>query len=878
MTQIILISYELLLYGILGSLGYFTDRLFEKLREGDGDLEAHAARETLDYIFNEKFKDSQSIQATEALMMQMRQIITFPQGYPEEFVQSKVQLPENSLAHIELQCAHLLQCAHRLRISIVCFNSALHRELREQHNIDVDILEVIAFSQNFQTSSQLLVSEALRQFSHPSLSAEDGAIGSETQPNIDVTHETSETELPIRDAEELPTEASFNRSSGNTANPPPPARSSQPETSSQSDDRLQYVREIRGEGRVVPTPSRINPASDVLQILVFILSQLLVMQGLQNQFRNMQDTEAWSIEMSMLVDGINLIKLLGLLQSETSEQPTNNQATVQTSKAAANSPGEDATQSNIDPDSALFNADGSDALLAQNNSGGVNVNIEVEMPDRLGSEITAIPKPNSSNETNPILPVVNVNDAAPAILAPAIEQLNDSNVPPPDVQPAPDLPKPPKTNKPADPSPNPPDAPSPDKNNPIEQPPPESPSLELENDSSPPPLLDPSAPQLPIEQPAQPDSNSGGLGTVEPDLGAPAQPIQPPPNNNSTEPDSGPGNLPNAGGRPSVPSLGSGTDNSNAGKGPGDPNSGNPNLGEVNPNPVSPTLPQQPSGLTQLINPAGNSVFQLQSGKFVIADFGGVGRDTVPAPEVIAEVDTLQLIGAAFTPEYLLLDQLGNDLVIKFETEPALEVTLKNFALENLDNLTTATWASLTTGNILFNGQRTIQDSFDVINAKRLLDQVIRPNTVTFLNALNNNTAGQANSNDVIDGMDGDDTLLGLSGNDKLRGNEGNDLLYGDGDNDYLYGGTGDDLLQGGSGRDTLNGGSGRDRFVIAPGMGTTIIEDFTQQDTVVLIGGISPSQISTQIDGNNTLLLFDNQVLATLQGVQINTIPIVIE
>ena len=127
-----------------------------------------------------------------------------------------------------------------------------------------------------------------------------------------------------------------------------------------------------------------------------------------------------------------------------------------------------------------------------------------------------------------------------------------------------------------------------------------------------------------------------------------------------------------------------------------------------------------------------------------------------------------------------------------------------------LDNLSEATGASEDIGNILFDGQAKIEDSFDVFNANQQRGKVFNKNSVTFLNDLDNNTQGFNDSNDVINGQGGNDKLEGLSGDDLLRGGAGNDTLTG------------------GVANDTLTGGPGNDLFVLAAGAGTGTITDFT--------------------------------------------------
>ena len=197
-------------------------------------------------------------------------------------------------------------------------------------------------------------------------------------------------------------------------------------------------------------------------------------------------------------------------------------------------------------------------------------------------------------------------------------------------------------------------------------------------------------------------------------------------------------------------------------------------------------------------------IVRADEGTDVISDFGGVGTGTTPSQEVIHEVDTIRFIGHGLTAENMLLTQTGNNLEIAFEPSGDTKVILLDFDLENLDNLTTETGASVTIGNILFDGQIDIEDSFDVVNADDDRTTIFNRNTVTFLNDLENKTSGFNNSDDVINGQGGKDEIDGLSGDDILRGG---------GAEDKLMGGAGDDVLNGGKEDDDLTGGPGADQF-----------------------------------------------------------------
>ncbi|MEH2259926.1 beta strand repeat-containing protein [Nostoc sp.] len=242
-----------------------------------------------------------------------------------------------------------------------------------------------------------------------------------------------------------------------------------------------------------------------------------------------------------------------------------------------------------------------------------------------------------------------------------------------------------------------------------------------------------------------------------------------------------------------------------------------------------------------------------------ITDFGGVGKSGTPSAAVIAEVDTIQFQGYNLTAQNLLLTQNGSNLEITFEEVADAKVILQNFKLENLNNLP-ATSSRPAIGNILFDGQTSITDSFDVFNANSTKTNLFSKNTVTFLNDLSNNITGLDNSNDVVNGQGGNDKIDGLSGNDLLRGSTGNDTLIGGKGNDTLNGGEGDDLLQGGEGDDSLQGGEGDD--LLWGDAGNDNLFGGTDNDT--LLGGTGDDRLitgSSNLDflGGNHLLSGDN-------------------
>jgi len=250
----------------------------------------------------------------------------------------------------------------------------------------------------------------------------------------------------------------------------------------------------------------------------------------------------------------------------------------------------------------------------------------------------------------------------------------------------------------------------------------------------------------------------------------------------------------------------------------------------------------------------GRNTLPIQEGKGteIIANFSGVGTGIDPSITTIAEVDSLLFEGEGLTAQKMLLTQAGRDLLIGFEGIQDTEVRLKDFALEDLDNLQKSTGAAADIGNLLFDGQTTIQDSFDVVNAHQNLEQVFKANNVTFLNDLDNTTQGLNDSNDVLNGQGGNDKLAGL---------------------------TGDDILRGGEGDDSLLGGDGIDQFWITSGMtkGTDTITDFQVGTDLVGLAGVSEvtgiGNLSIDQSGTNTVVSAFGQKLAVLAGVQATTL-----
>ncbi|MDY6902320.1 MAG: DUF4347 domain-containing protein [Cyanobacteriota bacterium] len=109
----------------------------------------------------------------------------------------------------------------------------------------------------------------------------------------------------------------------------------------------------------------------------------------------------------------------------------------------------------------------------------------------------------------------------------------------------------------------------------------------------------------------------------------------------------------------------------------------------------------------------------------------------------------------------------------------------------------------------------------------------------------------------------------GFSGSVYVYARSGNDTLLGGAGNDYFKGDSGDDLINGGAGNDRVYGGSGKDTFVLSKASGKDTIYDFENGiDSLGLSDGLSFNDLDIQANGNNTNILFGNQVLATLNRV----------
>lgn len=101
---------------------------------------------------------------------------------------------------------------------------------------------------------------------------------------------------------------------------------------------------------------------------------------------------------------------------------------------------------------------------------------------------------------------------------------------------------------------------------------------------------------------------------------------------------------------------------------------------------------------------------------------------------------------------------------------------------------------SPTLGNILFDGETSFSDSFEVWADGQ--PGPLRPGVVTFLDDQNHALDGFDGTDDVVWGGAGKDGLNGLGGSDELRGGAGDDTLSGGADGDILDLGSGVDTVR----------------------------------------------------------------------------------
>lgn len=863
--RVFLIAHGPLLHWATRSLlnTHYTERLFAQIRRDA--LEAHATQETLDYVFSQICRGEGS-QEAKRRFWELEAILLTPPGYQPQRRQQTFQRGE--LEKIELRYA-LAQGIYW----IVSFHPESYMAAQQEITVNAPGRELHILSVN---------EYLIRYSAHSAWAAQlqanlpSDAPQTETAADLDYIPEDAAELHPIAEANRTPPSA--NESTSTVDQPEePPANPVDSESSENSKNLPQQNQQSPGAvGRNHPTPFNSPPLDIPIELLLLPLLEIVLFQLLRPPDQDsMESSSPRSLDSPSLWNTLKAVTALSQLEAHllpvNATEPAGEPAAGRVGMAPDGVPTVKGDTRRTDraepsPSSLRATADPTPGLRARHS-------LPVDQPINLSTDAAADPDDRPDDwlfqvETPTPTPAIDSRTLLSAEPSLQTESLSNSGsnsgasaIPTaPDLSPsAPDGPfNPTDISAPTESQPDP-------QTDPREQPPasPDNPQPPLERPV--PPIAEPSvSPDLPpVPEIGQEPAFPPDLTPDEPDLPPPSEPpatpdrdLDPPDEPGFNEPGSnGPGSAP----RPRDPQ-------------PIPPGTAQP---QPTPPPDQSSKPLPPEPAKPLDGAGGNVVFRINPGRTVISRFGGVGRGVNPSPSQIAEVDTLLFQGSGLTADQLLLIPQRNDVLLRFEAVPDLEVVLQNLPLDNLDNLSQGTWASVTIGNILFDGQSSIQDSFDVIDADLNLAQVLRPNTVTFLNALDNITRGFSAANDVIDGLAGNDTLFGLSGNDKLRGGEGNDVLLGGMGDDLLLGGPGDDLLDGGGGRDILQGGSGRDQFVLRPGSGSVVIEDFQVGEDQLLWAGEQPlPPIMLNVTDQGTELVIQDQVLALLLGVQLTTLP----
>jgi hypothetical protein len=149
-----------------------------------------------------------------------------------------------------------------------------------------------------------------------------------------------------------------------------------------------------------------------------------------------------------------------------------------------------------------------------------------------------------------------------------------------------------------------------------------------------------------------------------------------------------------------------------------------------------------------------------------------------------------------------------------------------------------------------------------------------------------NNIIYAAEGNNSVVAGNGDDLIYAGSGNDIINAGNGNNTIYaaegknqittGNGD-DLIYAGSGNNLISTGTGNDTVYVGSGLNRFILAAGLDSVTIYDFTSNDQISRGAGLSSNaSLTVSISGDDTLISAGSDLLATLKWTQLSSVNIV--
>jgi alkaline phosphatase len=129
---------------------------------------------------------------------------------------------------------------------------------------------------------------------------------------------------------------------------------------------------------------------------------------------------------------------------------------------------------------------------------------------------------------------------------------------------------------------------------------------------------------------------------------------------------------------------------------------------------------------------------------------------------------------------------------------------------------------------------------------------------------------------DLIFANEGNNTVFSGAGNDTIYAGSGDDLIYAGGGNDLIYAGEGNNIISAGTGNDTVYTGSGIDGFILDAGVGSLTIYNFSSNDFITRGNGLTAtSALTLSLSGDDTLVSFGTDLLATLKSVQLDRVSI---
>ena len=253
-------------------------------------------------------------------------------------------------------------------------------------------------------------------------------------------------------------------------------------------------------------------------------------------------------------------------------------------------------------------------------------------------------------------------------------------------------------------------------------------------------------------------------------------------------------------------------------------------------------------GNDKLYGGTGNDILRGGDGDDTYYFILGDGEDIIQDDGSTLNADRV-VFGEGIKPEDILLERIGEDLIIKYSTND--KVTIKNaygykarrgygyYFIENIEFADGTVWDT----------------------------EKIKKNA-----SIRMGTAGadtMTGYGDTI-GYTKDETYYGGDGNDTINAGAGDDTIYGESGDDEINAGDGNDNLYGGTGNDILRGGDGDDTYYFMLGDGEDIIQDdgsTLNADRVVFGEGIKPEDILLERTGEDLIIKYSTNDKVTIKN-----------